>query len=567
MPPGKSRNMRDDTSEGDLEGFDLELEKLQRKYRIMEGDRQAYALESQDQIRKQLTEIDNLKSERGELIKNLSLAESKFNQEKDKINIASLQKLLDKKDECLNEIDHEKRIQQELNEQIHEWEKKVQQQRKKMGGAEATRSFAQHTQKRMSVLEGRLHRALSKFNSTLTQNSSLRDQIETLRIEKGRYQQFNKKLSKELKDLKRDIQQVIEASTLAYDQRDEAHSKIFLLKEKSEKDLQLFSAEIKELQRVIDNDKKLREFMMAKGVNRTPGSGAGRKSRDAKKGEGIQSIESYEAAFSEIEQITEKTDIDEIVTNFINVEDRNFALFNYVNEQNNEIERLQDIIDQIMSSITTFRDEGCVLEEDRAKILADLEKSTESAAEKCADNETLLAATLKILEQLKSGIGSLFNRLGCDSEVLSDLLGSSDGVKDDNIMQYLGLIEMKANELLSAQSFLESQDYDKPYDPQETARIILGQVPIQPVQPLLIAPPSTGDLRRRAERNKLIAHVLNCKEKDDDTEEDLDLKSDEENRPLTPGELKKRIMKGVLRKEAAATKKGFRYDLSAANRK
>lgn len=60
-----------------------------------------------------------------------------------------------------------------------------------------------------------------------------------------------------------------------------------------------------------------------------------------------------------------------------------------------------------MSSITTFRDEGCVLEEDRAKILADLEKSTESAAEKCADNETLLAATLKILEQLKSGSGNI----------------------------------------------------------------------------------------------------------------------------------------------------------------
>ena len=43
------------------------------------------------------------------------------------------------------------------------------------------------------------------------------------------------------------------------------------------------------------------------------------------------------------------------------------------------------------------------MEDDRAKILADLEKSTESAAEKCSENETLLAATLKILEQLKSG--------------------------------------------------------------------------------------------------------------------------------------------------------------------
>lgn len=51
--------------------------------------------------------------------------------------------------------------------------------------------------------------------------------------------------NKELKDLKREIGQVIEASTLAYDQRDEAHSKIVLLKEKADKDLQLFNAEIK----------------------------------------------------------------------------------------------------------------------------------------------------------------------------------------------------------------------------------------------------------------------------------------------------------------------------------
>jgi hypothetical protein len=110
-----------------------------------------------------------------------------------------------------------------------------------------------------------------------------------------------------------------------------------------------------------------------------------------------------------------------------------------------------------MDNIDKFRQEGFVLEEDRAKILANLEDSTENAAEKCAENEQLLAATLKILEQLKSGIGSLFTRLGCDSAVLNDLLGSSEGVKDDNIMQYLGLIEMKANELLSAQSFLDSQ--------------------------------------------------------------------------------------------------------------
>ena len=37
-------------------------------------------------------------------------------------------------------------------------------------------------------------------------------------------------------------------------------------------------------------------------------------------------------------------DLDLLVNRFISVEDTNFALFNYVNEQNNEIEKLNDEI-------------------------------------------------------------------------------------------------------------------------------------------------------------------------------------------------------------------------------
>jgi len=36
-----------------------------------------------------------------------------------------------------------------------------------------------------------------------------------------------------------------------------------------------------------------------------------------------------------------------LVTKFIEVEDKNFALFNYVNELNNEIELLQEQINEV----------------------------------------------------------------------------------------------------------------------------------------------------------------------------------------------------------------------------
>lgn len=50
--------------------------------------------------------------------------------------------------------------------------------------------------------------------------------------------------------------------------RDEAQTKMILLKEKSDRDIQQHNAEMKELVRVIDHDKKLREFMACKGKER-----------------------------------------------------------------------------------------------------------------------------------------------------------------------------------------------------------------------------------------------------------------------------------------------------------
>jgi len=53
------------------------------------------------------------------------------------------------------------------------------------------------------------------------------------------------------------------------------------------------------------------------------------------------SVDSYEKAWERITAITGEEEVDLLVRRFIEVEDRNFALFNFVNEQHNEIEHLQ----------------------------------------------------------------------------------------------------------------------------------------------------------------------------------------------------------------------------------
>ena len=57
----RPRSARSDNSDADMEGLaEQELVKLQRQFRIMQGDKEAYTEESQNMIRKQKYDYCNL---------------------------------------------------------------------------------------------------------------------------------------------------------------------------------------------------------------------------------------------------------------------------------------------------------------------------------------------------------------------------------------------------------------------------------------------------------------------------------------------------------------------------
>ena len=52
---------------------------------------------------------------------------------------------------------------------------------------------------------------------------------------------------------------------------------------------------------------------------------------------------------------------------------------------------------------------------------------------------------------------SLFNKVNCDRSAIDDMLGSKEGVTDKNMLQYLGIIEERTNQLLYIQAYILSQ--------------------------------------------------------------------------------------------------------------
>ncbi|KAE8594033.1 hypothetical protein XENTR_v10019419 [Xenopus tropicalis] len=542
MPLRRSTSSaRTDSSDVDVEGIaDSELAKLQRMFRLKEVVHQEFTTKEKQKIRRQEKTIDALEKEQEELLKNLSVSESRRNQMRDQGSKAKLHFLLEQKGELDEQLAEEKQTIANMEQELKVLEKKLSQLRKHGRVSSGTTQKTAGTH--VKVMENRLDRAVTRFNSQLSKNAKMREEIEILRIEKSRFEQLYKRLEKELLQTRKEIGAVIDDSSSAYDARDEAQTKMLQLREKAEKDLNQHTAEIKELQRVIDHDRKLKEFMGAKTQERAVSEEVLNARRKREKDElekkkrdpTEETPETYEQAFQQIQAVTGEDNLDILVTRFIEVEDRNFALFNFVNEQNNKIERLMEDIAEINKEIEEFQAQGVRLDKEHQTILRSIERKQDEAMLQADGYQQQLKSVMKILDQLKTGIDSLFKKINCDHSVLDEMLGSSSSIRETNIMQYLGLIEQKTNELLAAQSFLDSKNYDKPYDPQETAQFLLGPLTDMPPPVYQIKPPTTGE----------------------DHDSDMEFPSaEEEERPLTHTELRERIMKGVLKKEQKATKK------------
>merc|ERR1719287_347487 len=136
------------------------------------------------------------------------------------------------------------------------------------GGVKAALENAKAVQKQIRILENRLDKALQKFNEAIEANRALREQIDTLRRERVVFDDIYKKLENELHSKKKEMANIIEQANAAYEARDSAQAQMAALKQQADKEHAEFEKEWRELGKLIENDKKMKEFMRQKVRNR-----------------------------------------------------------------------------------------------------------------------------------------------------------------------------------------------------------------------------------------------------------------------------------------------------------
>jgi uncharacterized coiled-coil DUF342 family protein len=86
-----------------------------------------------------------------------------------------------------------------------------------------------------------------------------------------------------------------------------------------------------------------------------------------------ENLTEYEKAFTLIKEATGIDDINELVHQFKQVEDQSFSLFNYVNEVNDELEKMRKEIVEINKGMDTLKEESVKMDEERKRKTKELE--------------------------------------------------------------------------------------------------------------------------------------------------------------------------------------------------
>merc|ERR1719171_2199246 len=128
---------------------------------------------------------------------------------------------------------------------------------------------------------------------------------------------------------------------------------------------------------------------------------------------GMEKVQSYEEAFTQIQRATQISDIDALVRQFIENEDQNFKMFNYLNELNMEIEKGEEQLGELKLETEKYRGQDKGAASQRKRLIRDLQERTTDVEQKTAQYEEAYKVLTSSISQISSKIQGLATSLKC----------------------------------------------------------------------------------------------------------------------------------------------------------
>ncbi|KAM6111987.1 coiled-coil domain-containing protein 63-like [Pterocles gutturalis] len=468
---------------------EAEIRRLQKKCCIAAEKRKSYGVHVRQQMQAQEKEVLSLTQEHREVLVTLSQTTSVRNRMLEDRNDVEFRGLLETRRLYDSQISSRKAQLAELDKQILELEKQIVRQNQ-IAAQVKQGNCSKRLQKQIETLERRLNNVTVHFNTIRTRNNKLREECGSLQTQKAVLDNIYLKLDNKLDEQMRRMNTAVGQATQAYEQWMEALASISAMKEHQRGDTVHHNVELQKLKRVCDQETKLKAFMLTKlrdlskweekakeekGIRwekphttgTTKQESAGLPSGPS--GAEGESVESWEVTYKRLLELAEDGDIDQMINDFLEKEGKNLACFSSISELNSEMEKMQERIMDLEDEITNLMTDQEQRKSSRSHALQDLERKLTATTEEANMYEDICKVSSKLLGQLKSDMEALCKEISCDTTNITKQLGGSGQVTDHNVMQFFGLVEKKANELLLQESILRytaavALEADQPLD-------------------------------------------------------------------------------------------------------
>lgn len=528
---------------------DDEVVQIRRETRRLSVDRRSMQNDSNAIIRKQDAMLAVLRKDNDTLKTDLNVAEQEQGavmKSKDAITNKQLQY-----DGYASEIKNEQARVTELDKEANKLRKALQKARERKAKAQRESKDKSAADRQIGRLENRVQKATNDYDDQLAVNAKLRHTIDHLKKERLTFHGLRDKLGSNIKAQQVTLAELTDRSNQAHEARNEALLKIAALKEKTEKEQAQSSVELKELTRVLEHERSLKEFMGQKGRSRQAELAEAEKDRKKLLDAAVkpeQLIEEYDSVFSTIKEITGISDNNQLVDTFIETEVRNFALFKLVSEINNDIEACKEQIHETELKTAQLKRESEMTGGDRRKLLQDLEAQLAASEEKRDQLSTQATQSMEQVATLKEAVAETFTSIGCDDSAFSKMLGEKE-VADSNIISYLGLIEQRATELLQKLTVINAKATEK--WEADAHRLILenatlgadGIKDFDPATQLAEKPPAPKGLLGAGPKTESLGVIEPPSVVDDDDDDD---EESEDVRPLSLDEMRNKVRGKVV---------------------
>jgi hypothetical protein len=351
--------------------------------------------------------------------------------------------------------------------------------------------------KPIRTLENRLDKVLTRYNEVCNTNKALREQIQALRREKVQQAAVLDKLERETAQAQGEASQVAQASLAAGDARDRANRQSEALRSQLAEDGSNFESgwvektgQLAEDRAMIRDIPRLRtpkspsrphfinSAMPGSTVSPLPSATSGRslpggfkllstpdvKLRDeTQKNERLlhqkandlqkqsERLRTAQDGLAKIKRKTGERDSHALSAALVAAEEKNFSLFNMINELSTEMEALEvenNALEAQVNEQTRDGSMGSAEDARRRALKQQLEDQIDKSRQKVARLEARHSEAAEAAEVMKAGALGLFHKLQSPSDEAFAAQLSAHGVTDVTMAQLLGLIEQRVGELV-----------------------------------------------------------------------------------------------------------------------